>query len=335
MKKPDPAQEEETLVEVEVAVRPAGNDIWPGRRRRENHPYFVRLLLVAWAFGGFAFYTWASEKMPWLTVQVALPFILLAAYSMEHVWSGLEEYFQSGAHRQLAIWGVKSKVFFWVFLGGLVFAGFLFYMTLLNLTAVQLNITGTAGRLDWLTLFIPPVIALLFFTALFSFIGLRVAIRVGAAVLFGFLVYFLLHTGFTYAFDHGDVALEMGVYTQTAPDLFRTVKELDTVSTVLSASKQQLQSSEQTGPTKIDNLKLLPVLYDDDLRTPLDYYLRDYTNHRRVVDYTTSITNSLSLTDYPVIMVADSKASTLSDAQKQTLADNYVPQHLAFQVLVQ
>ncbi len=331
IKKADPGQEEETLVEVEVVVRPAGNDIWPGRRRRENHPYFVRLLLVAWAFGGFAFYTWASEKMPWLTVQVALPFILLAAYSMEHVWSGIEEYFQSGAHRLPVIWGVKSKVFFWVFLGGLVFTGFLFYMTLLNLTSVQLNITGTAGRLDWLTIFIPPVIALLFFTALFSFIGLQVALRVGGAVLFGFLVYFLLHTGFTYAFDHGDVALEMGVYTQTAPDLYQVVKDLDTVSTVLSAQKQQLPDSERTGPTKLDNLKLLPVLYDDDLRTPLDYYLRNYTNHRRVVDYTTSITNSLSLMDYPVIMVADSKQNTLSDAQKKTLADNYVAQHYVFQ----
>lgn len=326
-----PGAEEETLVEVEVAIRPAGNDIWPGRRRREDHPYFVRLLLVAWAFGGFAFYTWASEKMPWLTVQVALPFILLAAYSMEHVWSGIEEYFRSGAHRQPALWGVRSRTFLGVFVGGLVAAGFLLYMTLLNLTSAQLNISGTVGRLDWLTLFIPPVIALLFFTALFSFIGLPVAVRAGAAVLFGFLVYFLLHTGFTYAFDHGDVALEMGVYTQTAPDLYRTVQELDKVSTVVSANKLLLPNSEVSGPTKVDNLKLLPVLYDDDLRTPLDYYLRNYTNHRRVPDYTTSITNSLSLTDYPVILVADSKASTLSDAQKQTLADNYVAQHLAFQ----
>ncbi|MBN9392207.1 MAG: TIGR03663 family protein [Chloroflexi bacterium] len=326
-----PGAEEETLVEVEVAVRPAGNDIWPGRRRREEHPYLVKLLLVAWAFGGFAFYTWASEKMPWLTVQVALPFILLAAYSMEHVWTGIEEYFQYGLHRQVAIWGVRSKVFFWVFVGGLVFAGFLFYMTLLNLTSAQTGISGSIGRLDWLTLFIPPVIALLFFTALFSFIGVKVAIRAGAAVLFGFLVYFLCHTGFTYAFDHGDVALEMGVYTQTAPDLFRTVKELDKVSTVVSANKLLLPNSEVTGPTKVDNLKLLPVLYDDDLRTPLDYYLRNYTNHRRVVDYTTSITNSLSLADYSVIMVSDSKQNTLSDAQKQTLADNYVAQHLTFQ----
>ena len=327
----EPGLKEETLVEVEVAIRPAGNAIWPGRRRRENHPHFTRLLLVTWAFGGLAFYTWASEKMPWLTVQVALPFILLAAYQMDAVWSGIEEYFQSGAHRQVAIWGIKSKVFFWTQVGGLVFAGFLFYMTLLNLSALEANVAASSGRLDWLTIFIPPVIALLFFTALFSFIGFQLAIKLCGAVAFGFLTYFLLHTGFTYAFDHGDVALEMGVYTQTTPDLYRVVKELDTVSTVLSAPKQLMPSDERAYPSAINNTKLLPVLYDDDLRTPLDFYLRDYTNRRRVADFTAANASKLNLAAYPVIMVADGKQSTLDDTQKKTLADNYVARHYTFQ----
>ncbi|MBI4200646.1 MAG: TIGR03663 family protein [Chloroflexi bacterium] len=34
--------------------------------------------LVFWAVGSFAFYTYAAEKMPWLLVNVALPFIVLA-----------------------------------------------------------------------------------------------------------------------------------------------------------------------------------------------------------------------------------------------------------------
>jgi 4-amino-4-deoxy-L-arabinose transferase-like glycosyltransferase len=327
----DPAAQSESLVEVEVAVRPAGNAIWPGRRRREDHPYLVLLLLVSWAFGGLAFYTWASEKMPWLTVQVVLPFILLAAYLMDSVWSGIEEYFQSGAHRQVVILGIRSKVFFWCQVGGLVFTGFLFYMTLLNLTATQENLAASPGRFDWLTVYIPPVIALLFFTALFSFIGLKVALKVCGAVAFGFLTYFLLHTGFTYAFDHGDVALEMGVYTQTTPDVYQVVKELDKVSTVLSAQKQLMPSDERAYPSAINNLKLLPVLYDDDLRTPLDFYLRDYTNRRRVVDFTPANTNQLNLADYPVIMVADAKQNTLDDTQKKTLADNYVARHYTFQ----
>ncbi|MDB5081796.1 MAG: hypothetical protein JWP00_3720 [Chloroflexi bacterium] len=321
----------ESLVEVEVALRPAGNAIWPGRRRRENHPYMVLLLLVTWAFGGLALYTWASEKMPWLTVQVVLPFILLAGYLMESVWSGIEEYFQSGAHREIAIWGVKSKVFFWCQVGGMVFSGFLLYMTLLNLTSVELNIAASPGRFDWLTVYIPPVIALLFFTALFSFIGLKVALKVLGAVAFGFFTFFLLHTGFTYAFDHGDVAFEMGVYTQTTPDLYRVVKELDTVSTVLSAQKQLLPSDERMYASAVKDTKLVPVLYDDDLRTPLDFYLRDYTNRRRVVDYTTANAPKLNLADYPVILVADGKQNTLDELQKKTLADNYVARHYTFQ----
>lgn len=330
-KSEDPARKEETLVEVEVAMRPAGNAIWPGRRRRENHPYLVRLMLVAWAFGGLAFYTWASEKMPWLTVQVALPFILLAAYQMDSIWSGIEDYFQSGAHREIVLWNFKGKTFFWTLVGGLVFAGFLFYMTLLNLSAVEENLTTSSGRIDWLTLFIPPVIALLFFTALFSFTGVQLAGKVFGAVAFGFLTYFLLHTGFTYSFDHGDVAYEMGVYTQTTPDVLRVVKELDAVSTVLSSQKQVFSSDKRAYPSAVNNLKLLPVLYDDDMRTPLDFYLRDYTNRRRVADFTADNMAGVNLSDYPVIMVADSKQASLSDTEKKTLTDNYVARHYAFQ----
>ncbi|MDP3063654.1 MAG: TIGR03663 family protein, partial [Chloroflexota bacterium] len=36
------------------------------------------LFLAAWAILTFAIFTWAGEKMPWLIVQVALPFILLS-----------------------------------------------------------------------------------------------------------------------------------------------------------------------------------------------------------------------------------------------------------------
>src|SRR6185295_14296317 len=134
-----------------------------------------------------------------------LPFILLAAYLMDGVWRGLEEYFVSGEAGEEIIWGLRSRTFFWVQVGGMLVAGFSFYITALQLTTNEIKATPGAGtKVEWLPIWIPPMIALLFFTAIFSIIGLKVAIRATLAVAFGLLTFFLLHTGFTYAFDHGD-----------------------------------------------------------------------------------------------------------------------------------
>jgi len=41
--------------------------------------FYLRALLIWWAVGMFAVLSWAGEKMPWLTVHIALPLLLLAA----------------------------------------------------------------------------------------------------------------------------------------------------------------------------------------------------------------------------------------------------------------
>lgn len=307
---------ENEMIEVEVAMRPAGNALWPGRRRREQHPYLIPLFMVVWAFGSLAIYTWASEKMPWLTVQVALPFIILAAWLMDGVWGGIEQYFLSGEHRQIVLWKLRGGTFFWFYVAGLTATAFLGYMIMLNLTAAESKISiGLTGRLDWVLVWIPPVIALLFFTALFSFMGVRIALKATLAVTFGLLTLYLVHTGFTYAFDHGDVALEMGIYVQTTPDVYRVVKDLDTVTTILPEQKNT------------------PILYDDELRTPLDFYLRHYSYKQKFTDLknlTPQAGSALGLNDFSVIMISDSKVATLDESQKKILSDGFIQRHYTF-----
>lgn len=48
---------------------------------------FFRTFLVWWAIFTFAMYTWAGEKMPWLTIHIALPLILLAGLFLGWVWT--------------------------------------------------------------------------------------------------------------------------------------------------------------------------------------------------------------------------------------------------------
>jgi uncharacterized protein (TIGR03663 family) len=47
------------------------------------HPNRFRLFLVYWFLGNFFIYSWAGEKMPWLTVFMTMPMMLLAAVGLE------------------------------------------------------------------------------------------------------------------------------------------------------------------------------------------------------------------------------------------------------------
>jgi len=48
-------------------------------------PNRFRLFLVVWFLGSLALYSWAGEKMPWLTIQILLPLMLLAAIALDVV----------------------------------------------------------------------------------------------------------------------------------------------------------------------------------------------------------------------------------------------------------
>jgi hypothetical protein len=146
-------------------------------------------------------------------------------------------------------------------------------------------------------------------------LGSRIALYVTLAVSFVMLSLFLVRTGFGYAFQQGDIPVEMGVYTQTAPDLQRTVKEINNLTTVLP------------------ELKTTPILYDDDMRTPLDFWLRDYTNGRKAKDFNTAglqASGVNNLLDYPIIMMTDAKRDAMDDAQKKLLDSRYITRHRVF-----
>jgi uncharacterized protein (TIGR03663 family) len=48
-------------------------------------PTRFRLFLVYWFVGNFFIYTWAGEKMPWLSVHMTLPLLLLAAVGLRPI----------------------------------------------------------------------------------------------------------------------------------------------------------------------------------------------------------------------------------------------------------
>jgi hypothetical protein len=311
----DSLKNQQSLQEVEIAIRPAGNALWPGRRRRERHPYFMPLFALTWAWGSLFIYSWASEKMPWLTVQVALPFIVLAAWFMDGVWEGIEDYFRRGDHREPLMWGLTGRFFVTTLFGGLIAVGFMFYMLMLHLSSAQAGVAIGAVNYNWILVWIPPAMAILLFTAFFSFMGWGVALRVAGAAVFGLLCIYLTYTATTFAYNSGDVALEPGVYTQTHPDVYRVTKEIDTVTLMLPEQRRT------------------PIVFDTNLRTPLDFYFREYKFRQRVENFANPVSEAgvpISLNDYPLVLISEEKLGTLSEQNKRALAENFIARDYMF-----
>jgi uncharacterized protein (TIGR03663 family) len=49
------------------------------------HPTRFRLFLVWWFVGNLFLYSWAAEKMPWLSIHITMPMMLLAAIGLEPI----------------------------------------------------------------------------------------------------------------------------------------------------------------------------------------------------------------------------------------------------------
>ena len=198
--------------------------------------------LVFWAVAVFAAFTLASEKMPWLLVNVALPLIVLAGKFLGDVIEGVE-------WRRL--WSGGG----WLLLPGL--PGFLVLLWLIAFYG--------QGEKDFNALV--PIglgVALLVLAALAFFL----AVRSGTRNLLSFslvplalvLLVLTVRTGFRASFENGDVPVEMIVYTQTSPDVTRLMKEI------------------QRGADETGRLTNLPIMIDDTsgFSWPWAWYLRDY-----------------------------------------------------------
>jgi uncharacterized protein (TIGR03663 family) len=62
-------------------------------------PTRLRLLLVYWCVGNLVLYSWAAEKMPWLTIHITLPLMLLAGVGLEPGVRGVLRLVQEGWRR--------------------------------------------------------------------------------------------------------------------------------------------------------------------------------------------------------------------------------------------
>jgi uncharacterized protein (TIGR03663 family) len=266
---PNETQQEFMQWEGEIVVE--------GETEQEENiqPVQPLALIGFWAISSLLAYTVAGEKMPWLTVHLTWPMILLSGWAIGHYiettdWSAFRE--QRG---------------YWAFAVLAVF--------LTSVSASIASILGTnpplQGReleqLQATSTFLTSLV-----TAIVSGWGLIYLMRpwrlaqVGRVLtisVFAFLGILTARAGFVATYINYDNAQEYLVYAHGA----RGVKDI-------------LDQVEEISRRTTDGLAL-QVAYDDSVSWPFTWYLRNYTNQRYYAKNPTR-----DLRDVPVVLVGTS-----------------------------
>ncbi len=243
-------------------------------------------LLAYWSLTSVLAYTLAGEKMPWLTVHITLPMILLTGWFLGRVVEAVD--WEAVFHRQG-----------WVLFGLVV----VFLLSAAAAIGVWLGPNRPfAGRelpqLQQTAQFLTALV-----TALLSGYGiLRLAagwetgqlLRLGGLAAFAVLAALTTHTAIQAAYYHYDQANEYLVYAHSA----RGVKDVLRQVTELSLRTH-------------DSLEM-PVAYDSDVAWPMTWYLRHFTNQRFYGDNPTR-----DLRDVPAIIVGDNDFAKVEPIVRQ------------------
>ncbi|HUG14912.1 MAG TPA: flippase activity-associated protein Agl23 [Thermomicrobiales bacterium] len=220
---------------------------------------YLRGFVIYWALMNLAVFSWAGEKMPWLTVHMSLPLAILAA---SVIGSGLERIELAALEGQLpgrAVWaaciGVPLTCASWFALWSWASAGEW------ERRANDLTRTLRPEIVDRPWVLYLPLIGLI---ALCAFISARLGSRVGVPViglvLIAVMLFAQMHVAFRMTYAEGDTPVDMLIYVQTSPDVARTVEELGVLSRVLNGDLG------------------MQVAYDSGTSWPMQWYLRDYPN---------------------------------------------------------
>ena len=175
-------------------------------RRRDSFTMF----LVFWPLTTFLLYTVASEKMPWLLVNITLPFILLSAKLLADVVERIDwgRLFDNGGY--FLIPGIP-----------------LFIIMLWNLAMY------TAPESDALGVLFPVLIAVVLIAMagagvyLYRQVGRRNLLSVSLLGLTAVMLVLTVRAGVIASYRNGDTPIELIVYTQTSPDVLRVLDKVE------------------------------------------------------------------------------------------------------------
>lgn len=232
------------------------------RRQREEGteyteflPFTLSIGLIAWwSVGALALYSWAGEKMPWLTTHISLPLVLLSAWAFQRCIQLAVSVAEEDSPPPSSLLPPSAFTLF-----------ALFFAIIVSLSFVLMTAIVGFGDKSQLQPWIAPVFCL----ALLTLLSVGAGLRWGARPSIVALAICVTITGSLYtarsayrlAYQNGDTPHEMLVYTQTSPDVMRIVRRLEEVSR-----------------RRVNSLAM-PVFYDNE--TVWTWYMRDFSKSQR------------------------------------------------------
>ncbi len=267
------------LVQQIIGRRPlSDDDPQPPALQR----YFVAFLIY-WAIDALVIYSWAGEKMPWLTVHLTLPFIFLAAWTVDRALSGVN---------WRRAWA-RGGAFFALLLPLVAVA----LVTLLSVRPFQgkslFDLRDTGQWLGSLVVAVALVYALVHYGRR---LGGYFAGRVACAAIVVVLALFTFRSAWMVSFINYDYVSEYLFYAHAAPDVTLAMHEIEDISRRTVGDKQ------------------IKIAYDNDSTWPFEWYFREYPNRAYYAD-----SPNREQLDAPIVIVG----SANEDKVRPFLGDRY------------
>jgi predicted membrane-bound mannosyltransferase/sugar lactone lactonase YvrE len=257
---------------------------------RETAPIFG--LLFWWASSSLLVYSIAGEKMPWLTVHITLPMILLTGWALGQIIDRLNT---KSFNNKAIIVSILILTFF-IALAATVVTALGANPPFQGKTLVQLSATGGFLLLLLTMLFSLGIVAYFFFTEK----ARQDMSRLAVLLFFGLLSVLTIRTSIRAAYIHPNDPTEYLVYAHGASGIGDVMNQIENISRQTTAGEN------------------LSIAYDNSsadggVSWPFTWYLRHYPNKAGF-----SQPSQIS-SDTPVVIVDQ----TDIDAVNSVLANNY------------
>jgi DNA-binding beta-propeller fold protein YncE len=231
----------------------------------------------------FAIYSWAGEKMPWLTVHMTLPLIFLSAHILQTVLGKFN-------------WAEARQK------GGLKLVGALVLVipaVIAIFTAEPFQSQSLQSINETLQFIAGLVILALLAGVVWYYsrqMGRWLAARVALVTVLAILVLLTIRFTWMFNFINYDYVSEVLVYAHGGPDVKVALNQIDNIS------------------RRTVGDKMIKVAYDNDSTWPLEWYLREYPNRAYYGENPTR-----EALDAPIVIVGSANESKV----KPFLGDKY------------
>lgn len=249
----------------------------------------VLALLLYWSVMSLFAFSFAGERMPWLTTHIAMPLILTSGWSIGRLLESFEwENFK------------KNRGWLVILIGGL------FFLTTFRTFAVLLGPTPPFQGNELTQLEATSTFLLAFISMIASAVGLYFLLakwslkQIGKLALMLFILILAgitIRTSFRANFILYDTAKEFLVYAHAARDPKDVLAQVEEISHRLTGGKD------------------IKVAYDNDLLYPYWWYFRDYPNKIWYADNPTR-----DLQDAPIILVGSGNYTAI----EPVVGDDYI-----------